>query len=940
MRKVREIWRRLAFYFRRDRFDRELEIEMRFHLDMKAADQVDAGLTPQDATLRARRKFGNVALLHERSRETWAIRWADELARDVRYSLRMIRKSPVLASVVVLSMGLAIGANTAIFSLVDAVMLRTLSVRNPSELVLFGWSSGPNPAIDYHDGSGTDDPKTGLEIGSSLTYDEFQRMTVANQSLSDLFAFTPIYRDLNLSAGGQAYIATGQYVSGGYYQGLGVNAILGRTITDADDSEGAAPVAVISYDCWKRGFRMDPAVIGETARVNAVAFTIIGVTQPGFQGARDVGATVDVSLPLATESLITGQPADDGVIWISWLRVMGRLKPGTTIARAHANLEPVYQQAAMEAHEAYLAKHPDLRRQEFSTPNLTAVPGGKGEMFARRRYSSQLYLLLVIVGAVLLIACTNTANLLLARSGARSKEMAVRMAVGAGRLRLIRQLLTESVLLSLAGGAAGLILAYWLKDALLNTLPWGNNNGVIDPRLNLTVLTFAAAASIGAGVLFGIAPALKGTRVNPGPALKQSLTIETPGRWGISAGKLLIVAQVALSLALVIGAGLFLRTLRNLQKVDYGFDAHNVLLFRLNPSMKGYKGENLSNVFEQAFDRISSVPGVKSASMSIYPLLSGGEWFDRGLTVPGAKVQPDQHAAIYLYPVRANFLETMHIPLLLGRSLQDSDVANSARVAVIDQSLARLAFGDENPIGRLFSLNDVDDPIPDITVVGVAADTRYDDLRRKPPKLAYLPYTQCLPKLDKYLGGMTLAVKTAADPMSFVFPIRQAIQSIDGNFAISEITTQQNQIDDSAGNERLLANFTTALGLVALLLACLGLYGVMSYNVSRKTNEIGIRMALGASARRLVAQLMLSTMLTVGIGVALGVGGSLVASRLLTATAIGLYSDEGLLFGVTANDPLTIAVSALCLLVVASAAAYLPARRTSRVDPLAAVRYE
>ena len=460
--KLKEVWGRLAFYFRRDRFDRELEAETRFHLEMKTRDKANAGLTVREAEFAARRQFGNAALLHEGSREMWAFRWIDELLQDLRYSFRVIRKSPVLASVIVASLALAIGANTAVFSLVDAVILKMLPVKDPQRLVLFEWSSGPHPLVNRHHGSRWRDPKTGLDMGTSLTSQEFDRMSESNQTLSDIFAFAPIYTKLNVSAAGQSDVATGQFVSGGYYRGLGVNAILGRRITTDDDKEGAQPVAVIRFEYWKKRFQSDRGVLGKPAYVNGVPFIIVGVTPPNFEGALDVGETADISLPLASQPVVDRHPslAAEGD-W--WLRIMGRLKPGVSIEQARLNLEPAFQRGALEGYQDYLAKNPQPKATEVSTPNLTAVSGSQGATLERELYSRQLYILLIVVGLVLLIACVNTANLLLARSSARQKEIAVRIAIGAPKFRLIRQLLTEISRLRCLGDWRDLSSHAWVR---------------------------------------------------------------------------------------------------------------------------------------------------------------------------------------------------------------------------------------------------------------------------------------------------------------------------------------------------------------------------------------------------------------------------------------------------------------------------------------------
>src|SRR5215831_9895504 len=604
MKKVRELWRRFGYYLQRDRFDRELEAEMRFHLEMRTSSKIAAGASAREAERAARAQFGNAVLLRERSREMWTFRWIEELAHDLRYSFRMIRKSPALAGVVVSSLALAIGANTAIFSLVDTVLLKGLQVKNPDQLILLSWAARrPTPA-HWISGSTRTDPDTREVTSTSFSSDQYLRMREENKTLSEMFAFAPIYSNLSLSIDGQADIATGQTVSGAYYRGMGVQAVLGRTINDDDTRAGADPVAVITYKCWKQRFGLDPSAIGKSVQVNALPVTIVGVTPDGFEGALEIGNTADVTIPLAARSLITRQASEGADNWKWWLRVMGRLRPGASFEQVRANLESTFQQSALEGHQALLAKDPAGVPDPVNTPRLIAASGSQGLVAHRKDHSRQLYILLIAVGLVLLIACANTANLLLARSAARQKEIAVRIALGAGRGRLIRQLLTESLTLALLGGAAGVVLAYWAKGFLLLVSPWGGDPLKLDLTLNARILIFTAGTAIATGLVFGIAPAFRATRVETAPALKDSSAGQTPGRRRLALGRALVLIQVAVSLVLLVGAGLFLRTLHNLERVDYGFDADNLLLFKVDASLNGYRGENLVGLYDRISERI------------------------------------------------------------------------------------------------------------------------------------------------------------------------------------------------------------------------------------------------------------------------------------------------------------------------------------------------
>jgi predicted permease len=940
VKRVLQLWRRFRYYLGRNRFDRELEAEMSFHLEMKTAARTAAGMSPEDAYRATRMQFGNAVLLQERSREMWTFRWIEELVQDLRYSVRMIRKNPMLAAVVVLSLALAIGANTAIFSLVDAVLLKPLPVKSPGELVLFGWGARkPTPAHSIS-GSMRIDPVTGERTCTSFSSIQFQRMRDDNKTLAELFAFGPIYSNLNLSVDSRADGATGQLVSGNYYRGLGVRALLGRTLDDNDDRLGAEPVAVITYKCWKQRFALDPSALGKSAYVNATPVTIVGITPDGFDGALDLGDTADVTLPLSYETSITRRPSEAPNGWRWWLRIMGRLRPGSSFEQVRANLEGIFQEAALEGHQALLAADPNGVPDPVTTPRLTPLPGSQGLNVHRLDHAKQLYVLLISVGLVLLIACANTANLLLARSASRQKEIAVRTALGAPRLRLIRQLLTESLTLALLGGAAGLVLAYWAKGFLMLVPPWGGNPVKLELALNTRVLLFTAATAIATGIVFGVAPALRATRVETGPALKDGSANQTQGRRRLTLGKALVLIQVVVSLVLLVGAGLFLRTLRNLERVDYGFDASNLLLFDIDPSLNGYKGQNLASLYDRISDRISGLPGVEATTISRSPLLQGSETVWSRLTIIGASNQPDPEMGIMVLEGKQNFLETMHVPILAGRSLGPADRPGAPRVAVVNEAFVKLVFGDQNPLGRSFKFGV--DSKREFEVVGIVRNARYDSLRGEIPPTIYVPFEQGMVATGAGYG-MTFEVRTAVNPAQLVPSIRETLGDIDSNIAIVNITTQERVISDSLGNERLFAGLTGALGGLALLLAAIGLYGTLSYNISRRTSEIGIRMALGAAAHNVVTQVMRQAMLVVVLGIAMGVAASVAATRLISSAMLGFSADPetpSMLFGVRPSDPATITLAAVFLLAVALLAAFLPARRAARIDPIRALRYE
>jgi predicted permease len=923
MKRLLQLYRRLRFYFRRGRFDRELEAEIGFHLDMKARAKISAGAGASEALRAARRHFGNVTALQERSREMWTFRWIEELSQDLRYSVRIIRKSPVLAAVVAASLALAIGANTAVFSLVDATLLKMLPVSSPGDLVLFGWNCGPNAPVHSLNGSMSTDPTTGLTVSTSFSGLQFERMSSENPSLTGLFAYAPAGA-LDVVADGSADIASGQVVSSRYFEVLGVRALAGRVLTSEDDRPAAEPVAVISYRYWKRRFSIAGDAVGKTININAVPFTIVGVTPLGFEGTMGPGYMPEVTIPMAMDARVSHRTAVNREPWNWWLRVMGRLKPGVTFDQARSNLEGAFQQAALEGHQAFIAKS-RTAGGDIDTPRLTAVSGSHGLDDFRSIYSQELGMLMIVVALVLLIACANTANLLLSRAAARRKEIAVRMGLGARRARLVRQLLTESMVLAMAGGIGGGVLAYWGRNTLLALVLQGTP-AALDARLDLRVLGFTAGVSLLTGILFGIAPAFRATRLELSPALKESVSDNSKGRFGLPLGKALLVLQVAASFVLLISAGLFLRSLENLGRVNYGFDAKNLLLFKVDPTLVGYKGAAVAGLYDQILERIEATAGVRSVTTSSNPLIGGSASVTGGLIVPDSALPPDNRTRIYQLQVRGNFLDAMSIPVILGRSLSLKDDANAPKVAVVNQAFGKLYFADGNPVGKRFKFGE-DDPRGYIEIVGMAGDAKYSTLRKEAPPTVYTPYVQNPGDLRR---GMTFEVRAAMDPASLAPLLREAVLSVDGNLALSDVRTQLEQIDQSIAADRLFAGFTSAFAALALLLACLGLYGVASYGVSRRTVEIGVRMAIGADARSVLVLVMRETMLLVLIGAGLGVGVSLAASRLVAS----------MVFGLTPNDPLTIGLAGLTVISVATLSGYLPARRASRIEPTRALRYE
>jgi predicted permease len=845
------------------------------------------------------------------------------IGQDIRFGLRGMRKNWGFTAIAVLSLALGIGANTALFSVVDAVLLKRLSVREPERLVLFNWLSGPKFAMATIDGYLDKDEATGLNTSTSFSYHTYQQFRAESRTLAEVFAFAPIDQ-LNVNAGEQAEITSGQLVSGSYYVGLGAPPLLGRVIDEGDDQATAEPVAVLSHPFWQRRFGGDAAVIGKSITINQVPVTIIGVAQPGFFGALNIGEAPDISLPLAQEPrLRQGGLANLNEPWNWWLRVMGRLKPGVGYEQVRDELATVLHRTALEGWEQFPAekkKEPD-QQGERDLPVLRVDSGSQGLNDVRKGYEWPLRILQFVVGLVLLIACANVANLLLARATGRQKEVAVRLALGASRWRVLRQLLTESLLLALLGGVVGVIFAFWAKDLLVQWNPWGNGQPVLNLNLDLRVLGFTTAVSLFTGLLFGSAPAWLALRVEVNPALKDG----TRGSKGHSRSwfsKGLIVAQVAMSLVLLVGAGLFLRTLHNLQSVEVGFNSENLLLFRVDPRLNNYQDEKITRLYDDLVAQMERVPGVRSVTMSRHPLLAGSSSIN-GIYVQGQAPRSERERRVWTQRVQANFFATMEMPLLAGRQLTPQDDRRAPKVAIINQTLARQFFGEENPLGQRFGYGAAENS-GDIEIVGVVKDAYYTHLRYGIPPTVYLPYLQQTP------SQMNFALRTTGDPLSFVAAVREAVREVDKNLPLFEIKTQSRQIEQGFAQEQSFARLTAFFALLALLLSSIGLYGVLAYSVTQRTHEIGIRLALGAPRLNVLMLIIRQGMWLVGLGAIIG----LIAAFNLTQLV------ESMLFEVKPKQPTLFAGVALVLALVGLAACYVPARRAAKTDPMSVLRNE
>jgi predicted permease len=987
-----------------------------------------------------------------------------KLLQDLRYGLRMLANAPGFTLVAILTLALGIGANTAIFGLIDSVMLRALPVSNPSELVLMQWSARNAPMIHGYMSAG--DCPTNLRFGaanpSGCSFSEpMMREFASSDAFSGVAAFANTGR-LDLTGNGPATVINGQEVSGDFFRTLGVKAAVGRVIETSDDLPQAAPVAVLNYGYWQSAFGGSRDVIGRTIQLNGVAVTIVGVAEPKFMGLTP-GSDYDVWVPLADGGRLTSNQRmwanrqDNVTFW--WLTVVGRLKPGHSVAQTQAQLAGIFsnemlhgsvpifaagggmpapgggsgqvrmqmtvgggagappppsglhgpvptpaggQQAPqgavrmvgpgpgpgaagkhLEPNAQPGAKGPtrqaptpqgaqpapptggpsDERRvvagapgnaafgapggpdgqaeqtpatlsKPADNPTVTLVPAQSGLTGSRLQFANPLYVLMLAVGIILLIACANVAGLMLARSSARRREMAVRLALGAGRWRIIRQLVTESVLLSGLGGALGLPFAYWGANLIVRfvstnqTRPLGYTTGV-----DLRVLAFTAAISILTGVFFGIAPALRGARVDLTPTLKEGYGVTGRGRarW-LSTGNALVVAQVALAIVVLVGAGLLVRTLQNLRSVDMGFDSHNVVLFNVDPSLAGYKDTEIDSFYRDLQGRLSETPGVKSVSYSSMPLLSGGLMMT-SFHWPGTPQDRESNANVL--PVGRDFFATMQIRFLQGRDFNSSDYVLAAAndgphptaaptPVIVNQAFVEKYVGKEPPLGKQFGGGpaDEDGPAnPGYEIVGVVGDAKYNSLRQTVDATMYQPQAGM---------GAAFEVRSAMDPQSLLPTVRRVVAELNPNLPLFQVTTESEQIDRLLFQERLIARVAGFFGLLALTLACIGLYGLLSYEVARRTREIGIRMALGAQGGDVLGLVVKQGLALAIIGSVVGVGVALGVTRYLAS----------MLFDVKANDPLTIAIVALLLGLVAFAACYIPARRATRVDPLVALRYE
>ena len=880
---------RLLALFSRRRLEREFDREIAGHLALLRDRYIRQGMTPAEANLAARRQFGGVAQLKETRRERLGFPRLENLLQDVRYGARALVRSPGFTAVAVLSLALGIGANTAIYSVIDAILLRALPVADPGRLVVV-----TVPFIKRGE----------VSFNQSFSYPQYRYLRDRSRLLDGVLAFTS--RPFSVSFDGHTERVKGAVVSGNYFAVLGVRPVLGSAIEPADDlipgSGGArGPVAVLSYEFWTRRLGANPQVIGRVIDVNGHPFTVSGIAPEGFAGT-EVGETPDVYGPMMMQSVLTPENQDALEKRRNvWLRVMGRLKPDAGPRQAEAECTLLYRQFRQEDLGG-MQNLTEARKRSILEQRIALLPGASGISGIRKQYGTLLVILMVVVGVVLLIACANVANLSLARAAGRQREIAVRLALGASRRRLLSLVLTESLLLAAAATGLGLLLARWARDLLIRALL---PTQTLDVSLDKRVLVFAIAVGLASGIFFSLAPALQMWR-KPGLSAAR-----TRGRLG----PLLVSAQVALSVLLLIGAGLFLRTLANLRSIDPGFARENILLAATDPALNGYPSDRTKLFYRNLLDAARTLPGVRSASMADSSPLANHTFWD-------FYISPSQPSSAQVTKVSPGYFDTMNIRILVGRDIADQDRDGAPGVAIVNESFARQTYPGESAVGKHLGLSRNEF---NVEIVGVVQDSKYQGLREPTLPMLYVPYAQ-----NHLFGPMILHLRTAGNPAPIVAAVREQVRRLDPNLPVFNIHTVEEQIDLTLAGENLMATVAALFGFLALALSAAGVYGVMAYAVSRRTREVGIRVALGASHASIVQLILRDAAVLVAAGIAVGVPVACVLARLAASR----------FFGVTPGDAASIALAVAALSIAGFLAAWIPARRAARVDPMVALRTE
>jgi putative ABC transport system permease protein len=898
---------KFSFWNRRRR-NAELNEEIQAHITLSTREEIEAGHSRKYAALNARREFGNETLARETTRDMWPGRWLVDLMQDVRYGLRLLGKNPGFTAVAILTLALGIGANTAIFSLVDTVMLKMLPVHKPEELMVLAIRS----------------PKSTGEPDPEFTNPIWEQIRDQQDVFSGVFAWNQLRFDL--AQGGESHLVNGLEVSGNYFNTLGVSPAAGRLFVSSDDKRGCSGSVVLGYGFWQEHFGAAESAVGSTIALSGHLFPVIGVAAPGFFGV-DVGKKFDVAIPICAEAIIRGKNSSLDVRAAWWLNIVGRPKSGVNPEQVSTRLQVISPQVfAATVPENWKS---DLKNS-FLNGVLVASSAGKGLSNVRRAYDQPLRMLMVVVGLVLLIACANIASLMLARAATRQKEVSIRLAIGASRSRLIRQLLTECVLLSCAGAALGVLFARWGCALLVRYISSPRNPVFLAFSMDGRVLGFTAAIAVFTGILFGILPALRSTRVSLSSAMKGGQQDETPGRAHFRPGRWIVAGQVALSLVLVIVAGLFLRSFNNLLTLDTGFDRSNVMMIGADAHNANLAPEQRDVLWRQAILRLAALPGVTSVSESVITPISGLGWNSYFHRQTGA-TPVGRNALANINAVSPEYFATLRSPILVGRTFSASDTAGAPLVGVVNETMAHRFFGSENPIGQYVYIElQPGEAAPLIQIVGVVVDAKYRTLRETTPATMYFPVTQ-LP--DQHAQVMTeqpsFEIRTSTPPATIVKSAAEVFASLNGSISLS-FRTLEEQVGDSLRQDQLLATLSGFFGGLALLLAMIGLYGVLAYMVTQRRKEIGIRMALGAGKTSILGMIMRDVSILLAAGIVVGVGISLWATHFL----------QKMLFNLNPRDAKTIIFSVAVLSAVALLAGYLPARRAARLDPNVILRDE